>query len=194
MYRSSDVVRIESHVWWARVRLRGAPAPAPAFGMGDRVQLAGLDTTTNGAADGYRPQPWTGGHAAAQCDRTAGRGCTNSTPTKPCAPGDFDGNVGNLRWAELVLVSTARQQRNLPFPATAVTGGRLRLRIAADYVNAPAVGLPAPRPSIPKPTTGAGPATCLGPSLLSRLPISVAASGPCGLTGQPPPTTWRWTS
>ncbi|MBC8083300.1 MAG: PKD domain-containing protein, partial [Hymenobacter sp.] len=104
-----------------------------------RVQLASLDTTTNGVADGYRDYSCGTGP-------TLLRGATYTllVRTNPSADEtvrawiDFDDN-GQFSSAELILSSNAARQHQASFavPATAATGRSLRLRIAADYVNSP---------------------------------------------------------
>ncbi|MBF9144203.1 GEVED domain-containing protein [Hymenobacter properus] len=115
-----------------------APAANLAFGMGIfRVQLASLDTTTNGAADGYRD--YSCGHGTVL---QRGSTYTLAVRTNPNADEnvrawvDFDNN-GQFTAAEQVMASTARQhQASFTVPAAAVLGQPLRLRIAADYANA----------------------------------------------------------
>lgn len=134
-------------IWWpcysqcptAACVPSSAPAANQALGFGIyRVQLAGLDTTTNGAADGYRNYSC-GTGAVLQRGNTY----TLTVRTSPNADEtvrawvDFDNN-GQFTTAEQVLSSTARQhQATFTVPLTAVTGRALRLRLAADYVNAP---------------------------------------------------------
>lgn len=103
-----------------------------------RVQLATLDTTTNGAADGYRDYSCAHGTVLQR-----GSTYTLAVRTNPNADEavrawiDFDNN-GVFAASEQVLTSTARQhQASFTVPATALVGQPLRLRIAADYVNAP---------------------------------------------------------
>jgi PKD repeat protein len=115
-----------------------APGANLPFGMGIfRVQLAGLDTVTNGAADGYRD--YSCGHGTVLQRNSTYTLAVRTNPTADenvRAWVDFDNN-GQFTAAEQVLASTARQhQASFTVPATAVLGQPLRLRIAADYVNA----------------------------------------------------------
>ena len=106
-----------------------------------RVQLANLDTATNGTADGYRDYG---------CQRGAllTRGTTYVLQVTTNAQADenvrawFDWNRnGSFEADELVLASTGRHHRvSFTLPATVPVGAVLRLRIAADYVNAPVPG------------------------------------------------------
>ena len=118
-----------------------APAVNQTFGMGIfRVTLASLDTTTNGAADGY--QDYACRARAAQLVR--GATYTLGVRTNPNVDEvvrawiDFDRN-GTFSAAELVAAPGPGRQHQLAFtvPAAAPVGVALRLRIAADYVNAP---------------------------------------------------------
>lgn len=105
-----------------------------------RVTLAGLDTTTNGAADGY--QDYACRARAAQLVR--GQTYTLDVRTNPNADEtirawiDFDGN-GDFSATELVAVPAPGRQHQASFtvPAATPVGVALRLRIAADYANAP---------------------------------------------------------
>lgn len=115
-----------------------APASNQSFGMGIfRVQLASLDTTTNGTADGYRD--YSCGHGALLQRSSSYTLAVRTNPNvdeNVRAWIDFDNN-GLFAASELVLASTGRQhQASFTVPATAVVGAALRLRIAADYVNA----------------------------------------------------------
>jgi PKD repeat protein len=103
-----------------------------------RVQLAGMDTTTAGSTDGY-------GNYACRPGPVLQHGATYTLAvhTNPSVDEtvrawiDFDGN-GQFAASELVLSSTALQHQGVfTVPATAQVGLPLRLRIAADYVNAP---------------------------------------------------------
>ena len=117
-----------------------APAANYIFGMGIyRVQLAGLDTITNGVADGYRDYSCRTGVALE-------RGATYllTVSTNPNADEtvrawvDFDGD-GQFSASEMVLSSNAARQHQGLFvvPTTAILGQPLRLRIAADYIIVP---------------------------------------------------------
>ena len=110
------------------------------FGMGIyRVQLANLDTTTNGIADGYRDY---------SCQRQTNllQGSTytlrvqtgTSTAENAVAWIDYNNN-GAFAPDERVMYSLNAQVHSASFtvPVTATLGQPLRLRIAADYVNAP---------------------------------------------------------
>lgn len=117
-----------------------ASAASQTFGMGIyRVQLAGLDTTTNGGVEGYRNYSCNTG-TVLQRNSTY----TLAVRTNPNADEtvrawvDFDGD-GQFSSAEQVLVSNAARQHQAAFtvPLTALTGQPLRLRIAADYANSP---------------------------------------------------------
>ena len=105
-----------------------------------RVTLAGLDTATNGAGDGY--QDYACRARAAQLVR--GQTYTLAIRTNPNADEsvrawiDFDQN-GTFSPGELVASPVPGRQHQAVFtvPVTAPAGIALRLRIAADYVNAP---------------------------------------------------------
>ncbi|GAB3823843.1 hypothetical protein GCM10028821_01980 [Hymenobacter jeollabukensis] len=105
-----------------------------------RVQFGGLDTTTNGAADGY--QDYSCRARAAQLVR--GGSYTLVVRTNPNVDETVrawldTNNDGQFAAAEQVLASTNARQHQATFtvPATAPAGVGLRLRIAADYANAP---------------------------------------------------------
>ena len=105
-----------------------------------RVTLAGLDTTTNGAADGF--QDYACRARAAQLVR--GQTYTLSIQTNPIVDEtvrawiDFDQN-GAFSATELVAAPAPGRQHQAAFtvPAGTPIGVALRLRIAADYANAP---------------------------------------------------------
>jgi len=104
-----------------------------------RVALADLDTTTSGATDGY--QDYTCRARAAQLVR--GQTYSLSVDTNPNVDEtvrvwiDFDQN-GAFSAAELVAAPIAGRQHHASFtvPVSAPVG-TMRVRIAADYANAP---------------------------------------------------------
>ncbi|MBT9393783.1 PKD domain-containing protein [Hymenobacter sp. NST-14] len=117
-----------------------APAATSAFGMGIfNVTLGGLNHTTDGAQDGYKDYA---------CSQTAtlavGTDVPISIQTNPNADetvrvwADLN-NDGAFAATELVFSSNARRLHTgtVRLPASTVTGLRLRLRVAADYSNAP---------------------------------------------------------
>lgn len=117
-----------------------APAANAQFNMGIyRVQLANLDTTTNGSVDGYRDY---------SCQRSANllQGSTYTLRVQTGASAaenavawiDYN-NDGTFAPSERILYSLNAQTHSTSFtvPVTATLGQPLRLRIAADYVNSP---------------------------------------------------------
>ena len=115
-----------------------APVSAATFGMGIyRVQLAAIDTSTNGSIDGYRDY---------SCQRRAsllqGSSYTLTVRTGASAAEnavawiDYDNN-GTFAASERILYSLNAYTHTVSFtvPVTATLGQSLRLRIAADYVN-----------------------------------------------------------
>ena len=117
-----------------------SPAASASFAMGIyRVQLADLDTTTNGGVDGYRDY---------SCQRRANlrQGSTytlrvqtgTSAAENAVAWVDFN-NDGTFAPGERVLYSLNARAHAASFtvPVTATLNHPLRLRIAADYANAP---------------------------------------------------------
>jgi PKD repeat protein len=117
-----------------------APAANFGFGMGIyRVQLAGLDTATSGAADGY--QDYGCRARAAQLQRGGSYTLavqTNANVDETVRAWLDYNNDGQFTAVELVLASAGRQHAAVfAVPATALTNVSLRLRIAADYSNAP---------------------------------------------------------
>ena len=170
------------------------------FGMGIyRVTLAGLDTTTNGASDGY--QDYACRARTAQLVR--GATYTLGVRTNPNADEavrawiDFDRN-GAFSAAELVAAPAPGRQHQASFtvPASAPVGVALRLRIAADYANAPiptacsspqysqtedyrvvVLATPAPRPTVR--FSAADTVSCSGTVAFRDESINA-------------PSTWRW--
>lgn len=104
-----------------------------------RVQLANLDTTTNGSIDGYRDY---------SCLSRANlmQGSTYTLRVQTGAPAaenavawiDYN-NDGSFTASERILYSLNAQAHTASFtvPVTATLNQPLRLRIAADYVNSP---------------------------------------------------------
>ncbi|MBT9395074.1 PKD domain-containing protein [Hymenobacter sp. NST-14] len=118
-----------------------ASASNLSFGMGIyRVKLGELDTVTNGAVDGY--QDYSCRARAARLVR--GGSFQLVVRTSPSADEavrawiDYNRD-GSFTPDELVLSSGPARQHTATFavPATAPVGAALRLRIAADYANAP---------------------------------------------------------
>lgn len=104
-----------------------------------RVTLADLDTTTNGGVDGYQDY----GCRSRTARLVRGTSYSFAVRTNPNADEtvrawvDFDRN-GAFGPTELVMSSTGRQHSaTFTVPPTAATGVALRLRVAADYSNAP---------------------------------------------------------
>ncbi|GAA4379812.1 hypothetical protein GCM10023186_17610 [Hymenobacter koreensis] len=176
-----------------------APAANLAFGMGIyRVQLAGLDTVTRGAADGYRDYSCANG---AQLQR--GATYTLRVTTSPGADEtvrawlDFDAD-GQFSAAELVLSSPAARSHQAAFtvPASATLGQPLRLRIAADYALAPVpTACSTPQYSQTEDYRVVVSATAL-PAPVARFAAldTVSCGSPVAFRDQSlnAPTSWRW--
>jgi PKD repeat protein len=118
-----------------------APVANQSLGLGIlRVQLAALDTITRGSVDGY--QDYSCRARAAQLVR--GTTYTLTVRTSPNVDEhvqgwlDYNGD-GIFTPDELILASAAARQHTVHFtvPATALVSSALRLRLAADYSNAP---------------------------------------------------------
>ena len=105
-----------------------------------RVTLAGLDTMTNGAADGYQDY----GCLARAAQLVCGQTYTLAVRTNPDVDElvrawiDFDQN-GAFSATEMIASPPPGRQHQASFtiPASAPVGVELRLRIAADYANSP---------------------------------------------------------
>jgi PKD repeat protein len=167
------------------------------LGMGIyRVQLAGLDTVTGGA-DGY-------GNYACRSGAVLQRGTTYtlSVRTNPNADEnvrawiDYDNN-GQFDAGELVLTSAVARQHQGTFtvPAAAVMGPWVRLRIAADYANAP-VPTPCSTPQYSQTEDYRiliGAAASL-PHAAFTTPDSVTCTGTVRFQDRSrnAPTAWRW--
>lgn len=117
-----------------------SPLANQIFGMGIyRVQLAALDTVTNGGADGYQDYSCRSGAVLQR-----GVSYTLTVHTNPGADEtarawlDFNSD-GTFSVGEQILASTNTRRHSISFvlPANAPLGVRMRLRIAADYVTAP---------------------------------------------------------
>ena len=161
--------------------------------------LAGLDTITNGAADGYQDY----GCRARAAQLVRGQTYTLGVRTNPNADEtvrawiDFDQN-GTFSATELVAAPAPGRQHQLSFtvPVAAPIGIALRLRIAADYVNAPistacsspqysqtedyrvvVLATPPPRPVVR--FTAADTVSCSGTVVFHDESVNT-------------PTTWRW--
>jgi PKD repeat protein len=115
-----------------------APASAAAFGMGIyRVQLAALDTTTNGSVDGYRDYSCQRRASLVQGSSYTLRVQTGASAAESAVAWiDYDNN-GTFAASERILYSLNAHTHTASFtvPVTATPGQSLRLRIAADYVN-----------------------------------------------------------
>lgn len=116
------------------------PANTVTFDMGIyRIQLANLDTTTNGSIDGYRDYS-----CQSRVNLLPGSTYILRVQTGPSAPEnavawiDYDNN-STFAAGERILYSlnTLTHSASFTVPATAVLNQPLRLRIAADYANAP---------------------------------------------------------
>lgn len=117
-----------------------APAASAAFGMGIyRVQLANLDTTTNGSADGYRDYSCLRRANLLQGSTYTLRVQTGTSAAENVVAWIDYNNDGAFAPGERVMYSLNAQAHSASFtvPVTATLGQPLRLRIAADYANAP---------------------------------------------------------
>lgn len=124
---------------------RPGSAPPNTLGLGfgiQRVRLASLDTTTNGATDGYQDYSC---RRAARLDR--GTTYVLQVSTGPQADErvrawlDFNQDGVFDPATEQVLSSVGRQHAgSFTVPAGLPPGAALRLRVAADYVTAPVPG------------------------------------------------------
>jgi PKD repeat protein len=176
-----------------------APASSASFGMGIfRVQLASLDTSTAGGTDGY-------GNYACRPGAVLQRGNTYTlnVRTNPYTDEtvrawlDYDDD-GQFASNELILASTARQHAGtFTVPAAAVLARPLRLRIAADYANAPVPGpCSTPQYSQTEDYRIVCSATApLRPTSRFAALDTVSCGGPVVFRDQSgnSPTTWRWT-
>ncbi|SNC60353.1 Por secretion system C-terminal sorting domain-containing protein [Hymenobacter gelipurpurascens] len=119
----------------------GAPAANTAFGMGIfNVTMGSINNSTPGSFEGYKDY---------SCTQNAALLIGTDAPISIKTNSNADENVrvwidlnndGILNaTSELVFSSNAARTHtgNLRLPAGTVTGTRLRMRVAADYVNAP---------------------------------------------------------
>ena len=116
-----------------------APTASAAFGMGIyRVRLAGLDTTTNGSADGYRDYSCLRRANLLQGSTYTLRVQTGASAAENAVAWIDYNNDGAFAPSERVMYSLNAQTHSASFtvPVTATLDQPLRLRIAADYVNA----------------------------------------------------------
>ncbi|WBO86593.1 GEVED domain-containing protein [Hymenobacter yonginensis] len=121
-----------------------APASNVPFGMGIfNVTLGTINSTTGGIQDGFQDYSCTVGTTL-----TAGQSYPISIRTNANANENVRvwldlNNDGTLNpTTELIFSSTSARVHTgtISLPASAVLGTRLRLRVAADYVNAPIPG------------------------------------------------------
>ena len=134
----------------------GAPTANYPFGMGIlNVTLGAINNTTAGVSEGYRDYSCTGGAAL-----TVGTDYPITVRTNANADENVRvwldlNNDGTLNpTTELVFSSGAKRVHTgtIRLPAGTTLATRLRMRVAADYINAP-LPRPAPRPSIRRPRT-----------------------------------------
>ena len=163
-----------------------------------QVQLANLvDTTAAGADAGYRDYSCRPGAQLARGTTYTLSVITNAQADETVRAWlDLNGD-GAFAPNELVLASTGRQHRaDFALPATASVGAALRLRIAADYVNAPVPG-PCTTPQYSQTADyrvvvagGAPPA----PRAAFTTVDSVSCAGTVTFRDQSAnaPTAWRW--
>ena len=117
-----------------------APAATSAYGMGIfNVTLGSINNTTAGAVDGYKDY---------SCSLTATLAVGTDVPISIQTNNNADetvrvwadvNNDGVFTAAELLFSSDAKRRHTgtVRLPTTTVTGVLLRLRVAADYANAP---------------------------------------------------------
>lgn len=183
----------------ARCQPGSAPANSLNLGFGIlRLQLANVDTTTNGATDGYQDY---GCRRAIRLDR--GTTYTLRVTTGPAADeqvrawADFnrDGVFDPL--TELIFSSVGRQHTGeFTVPPTLAPGSSLRLRVAADYVDSPVPG-PCTTPQYSQTEDYRVVVTAaLPPRPVARFAAadSVTCSGTVVLRDRSrnAPTSWRW--
>ncbi|HEX8328315.1 MAG TPA: GEVED domain-containing protein [Hymenobacter sp.] len=103
-----------------------------------RVQLANLDTTTNGSTDGYRDYSCRRGANMLQGSTYTLRVQTGTSAAENAVAWIDYNNDGTFAPSERVMYSLNAQAHTASFtvPATATLNQPLRLRIAADYANA----------------------------------------------------------
>lgn len=124
----------------ATCTLGAAPIASIQFGMGIyRVQLANLDTTTNGSADGYRDYSCLRRANLVQGSTYTLRVQTGASAAENAVAWIDYNNDGSFSPSERILYSLNAQAHTVSFavPVTATLNQPLRLRIAADYANAP---------------------------------------------------------
>ncbi len=117
-----------------------APLNNTAFGMGIyRVHLSNLDTTTNGSIDGYRDYSCLRRASLVQGSTYTLRVQTGLSAAENVVAWIDYNNDGTFAPIERVLYSLNAQSHaaNFTVPVTATRNQPLRLRIAADYANAP---------------------------------------------------------
>lgn len=118
----------------------GAPATNAAFGMGIfNVTLGAINNTTAGTSDGYKDYSCTQ-NASLVIGTDAAISIKTNTNADETVRVWLDLNNDGVfnATSELVFSSTAARTHTgtLRLPAGTITGTRLRLRVAADYVNA----------------------------------------------------------
>ncbi len=163
----------------------------------NRVQLANLDTTTNGSADGYRDY---------SCQRRANllqgtsytlRVETGTSATENAVAWVDYNNDGAFTPSERVLYSLNARAHSASFtvPVTATLGQPLRLRIAADYVNAPIpTACSTPQYSQTEDYQVRISASNAAPVARFTSPDTITCSGVVAFhdASLNSPTTWRW--
>lgn len=174
-----------------------APAVNRAYGMGlYRVELADLvDTTAAGA--GYRDYSCRPGARLSRGTTYTLQVTTNAQADETVRAWlDLNGD-GVFTVGELVLASTGRRHRsNFVVPGTVPAGAVLRLRIAADYVNAPVPG-PCTTPQYSQ-TADYSVVVASGAPLSPRAAFAAGDSVSCSGTvafrdrSANAPTAWRW--
>jgi PKD repeat protein len=117
-----------------------APASNASLGLGIyRVQLAGLDTLTNGASNGYQDYSCRRGAALVQNTTYTLRVKTSTQAAENVVAWLDYNNDGSFGASEQILYSLNAFTHAATFtvPATATLGQPLRLRIAADNATSP---------------------------------------------------------
>ena len=175
-----------------------APASSAAFGMGIyRVQLANLDTTTNGSTDGYRDYGCLRRASLLQGSTYNLRVQTGTSAAENAVAWIDYNNDGTFTPSERIMYSLNAQVHTASFtvPATAPLNQPLRMRIAADYASAPIpTACSTPQYSQTEDYQVRIAAGNAAPVVRFATPDTVTCSGVVAFRDASlnAPTTWRW--